>query len=161
MSGRIPIVIDNSPCASSVFEEIVHLSAELRTRYEVLNFWEPVDYAVFLADKLELNPLQEAIRFFPVCSVRKSGRATAFEKLARKLCTQPVFPNQEACCGMAGDRGLWYPELTENAAQRFHWDTAEVKRGFCSSRTCEVALSSSGVQFSSLFDALEMASRPA
>ena len=161
LSGRIPIVIDNSPCASSVFEEIVHLSAELRTRYEVFNFWEPVDYAVFLAEKLELNPLQEAIRFFPVCSVRKSGRATAFEKLARKLCTQPVFPNQEACCGMAGDRGLWYPELTENATQRFHWDTAEVKRGFCSSRTCEVALSSSGVQFRSLFDALELASRPA
>lgn len=51
------------------------------------------------------------------------------------------------CCGMAGDRGMRYPELTGAATQHFKAPT-NVKDGYSTSRTCEMALSnSSGIDF--------------
>jgi D-lactate dehydrogenase len=159
--GKIPIVIDNSPCFSALLDDSKDLSGKALAAFQALTLWDPVFYAEFLAQKMEVKPLTESLHFFPVCSVRKSGQAAAFEKLARKICVQPMFPKQEACCGMAGDRGLWFPELTRNAVERFHWGSTDARAGVCSSRTCEVALSQTGLPYQSLFDALERATRPA
>jgi D-lactate dehydrogenase len=158
--GKIPIVIDNSPCFAALFEDSKELADNSLASFQSLTLWDPVDYALFLAQKMAIKPLAETLQFFPVCSVRKTGKGSAFEALARKICAQPVFPKQEACCGMAGDRGLWFPELTRNAVERFHWGPTQAQAGVCSSRTCEVALSQSGIPYRSLFDALEQATRP-
>ncbi|MEY4065739.1 MAG: hypothetical protein RIR26_1947, partial [Pseudomonadota bacterium] len=156
--GGVPIVFDNSPCALSAKEEFAELSEDVRNRFSKLKILDPVEYALLLADKLQVKPLAEPLRFFPVCSVRKAGLLAEFEKLARRLAVQPQFPHQETCCGMAGDRGLWFPELPAHAAGKMHWDSGSAIHGVCSSRTCEVALSESGVSFHSLFTALERAS---
>lgn len=159
-NGQIPVVIDNSPCAFAVIEDSEQLSATARGQLEKLKILDPTDFALHLAKRLPLRPLKDTSRFFPVCSVVKSGRVRRFEELAKMLCDKPVFPLQSACCGMAGDRGLWFPELTDNAAERFHWSSAEQPtKGFCTSRTCEVALSRDDVTFESIFNALERASR--
>jgi len=159
-AGRIPIVVDNSPCAFSILEESSFLPEPSKKKWAAMRFWDPVDLALHLADRLHLNPLSSPARFFPVCSVIKSGRLARFEALARRLCQEPIFPLQTACCGMAGDRGLWFPELTENAVERLDWSSKEAARGFCSSRTCEIALSAGRVGFESIYVALELASRP-
>lgn len=156
--GLVPIVFDNSPCALSAKEEFADLSEDVRIRFSKLKILDPVEYALLLADKLQLKPLAEPIRFFPVCSVRKAGLTSEFEKLARHLSVEPHFPHQETCCGMAGDRGLWFPELPAHAAGKMHWEKSSAVHGVCSSRTCEVALSESGVPFHSIFNALEHAS---
>jgi len=157
--GSIPIVIDNSPCALAVLEDSAGVSDSAREKLAKLKILDPTDFALHLAQRLKIEPLKEATRFFPVCSVVKSGRSARFEELARLISETPVFPLQTACCGMAGDRGLWFPELTENARQRFHWSSKEKARGFCTSRTCEVALSDDETTFDSIYVALELASR--
>ncbi|NBX18484.1 MAG: hypothetical protein EBR09_14095, partial [Proteobacteria bacterium] len=160
-SGKFPVVIDNSPCALAVFEDSAGLSPAARGQLEKLKILDPTDFALHLAKRLPLKPLKDANRFFPVCSVVKSGRLGRFEELAKMICDKPVLPLQSACCGMAGDRGLWFPELTENAKERFHWSPAEMPaKGFCTSRTCEMALSEKKISFESIFAALEQASRP-
>jgi D-lactate dehydrogenase len=159
--GKVPVVIDNSPCAFAVFEDSSQLSTHTRARLANLTILDPTDFALHLARRLPLKPLQEASHFFPVCSVIKSGRAKQFEELANMLCKNPVLPLQSACCGMAGDRGLWFPELTANATDRLQWSQSEKPvQGFCTSRTCEIGLSRDELPFETIFAALEKASRP-
>ena len=159
-SGRVPVVIDNSPCEHSLrdFVDSPKSSAWLNGR--TLDLWDPVDFALYLSGKVELKPLAEPVRFFAVCSVHKTGRNGKFVELARRLAPLAQFPDQEACCGMAGDRGAWIPELVENVNDRLHWGESKSRMGFCTSRTCEVALSSEEGSFHSVFEALERASRP-
>lgn len=157
--GRYPIVVDNSPCEQAMFEDAQLLPDELRKKLAMLQVWDPVDCALFLARRLTLDPLEEELKFFPVCSVSKSGRRSQFDELARMICKKPVLPLQESCCGMAGDRGMWFPELTKNATDSIVWGNGDARIGFCTSRTCEIALSSSQVAFSSIFEALEKSSR--
>ena len=159
-SGVHPIVIDNSPCASTFVEDVRTLDDDLKLKLQKLQIWDPLDYARFLVQKLRLKPWPEPTNFFPVCSLRKAGKTADFIDLAELLCERPIFPNQEACCGMAGDRGLWHPTLTENAVARLDWNNDSARQGYCSSRTCAVALSQPGVPYGSLFDALEKATRP-
>ena len=54
------------------------------------------------------------------------------------------------CAGMAGDRGMRYPELTEAAVQ--HMDLPQsCTDGYSSSRTCEISLSNqAGLPFRGL-----------
>ena len=157
--GKIPVVIDNSPCVFSALNEAKEISAECKRKLAQLRILDPVELALILSEKLTLKPISEPSRFFSVCSLRKMGQANAFEKLAHLLCQRPIFPSQEACCGMAGDRGLWHPELIKNASARLQWEDAGSKKGYCTSRTCEVALSADEAKFASIFDALEAASR--
>lgn len=160
LEGKIPVVVDNSPCVFSMFEDSNEIPQSLKEKFSKLQILDPVDLALGLAERLPISPLQSETRFFPVCSVVKSGRLGSFEQLARKLCEKPVFPLQNSCCGMAGDRGLWLPELSENAVRKIVWSDENARQGFCSSRTCEVSLSSEGVGFDSVFNALEIVSRP-
>lgn len=156
--GKIPVVIDNSPCTYALIEFLNQGQALQATPRLVV--WDLVDFALHLTEFLDIKPLSEPTRFFPVCALRKMGKVKSFEQLAGKIAQTPVFPDQEACCGMAGDRGLWFPELVENASRRHQWRECGARQGYCSSRTCEIAVSSESVRFSSIFNALELASRP-
>jgi D-lactate dehydrogenase len=157
--GKFPVVVDNSPCVFSMFEDSNEIPQTLKEKFSKLQILDPVDLAMQLAERLPISPLQSETRFFPVCSVVKSGRVGKFEQFAQKICEKPIFPLQNACCGMAGDRGLWLPELSENAVRKIVWSNENARQGFCSSRTCEISLSSDGVGFDSIFNALEIVSR--
>ena len=50
------------------------------------------------------------------CTSKKMGATAGFESLAAK-CAKEVVPSGVPCCGMAGDRGMRYPELTGGALQ--------------------------------------------
>lgn len=158
-NGRIPIVIDNSPCEQSLKEFMSAPESSAWLDGRTLDLWDPIDFAFYLSGKVELKPISEPVRFFPVCSVEKTGRKDKFIELARRIAPFASFPDQESCCGMAGDRGAWIPELVENARHRLHWNESSSRMGFCSSRTCEAALSTEELTFYSIFHALELASR--
>ena len=61
--------------------------------------------------------------------------------------------------GMAGDRGMRYPELTGAALQ--HLQTNGCTDGYSTSRTCEISLSNhSGINFRGLVYLADEASKP-
>jgi hypothetical protein len=61
--------------------------------------------------------------------------------------------------GMAGDRGMRYPELTGAALQ--HLQTNGCTDGYSTSRTCEISLSNhSGINFRGLVYLADEATRP-
>ena len=64
------------------------------------------------------------------------------------------------CCGMAGDRGMRYPELTGASLQHLELPST-CSDGYSTSRTCEISLSNhSGMNFRSLLYLVDEATSP-
>ena len=66
-----------------------------------------------------------------------------FVRVAKYFAKEVTVPNYAGCCGMAGDRGFLFPELTSSAtkpeATEVHGLTYD---GYYSTtKTCEMALS--------------------
>ena len=65
-----------------------------------------------------------------------------FEKLANILSNDVTIPLNINCCGFAGDRGFNFPELNKSALGGLKAQLKpDIKRGFSTSKTCEIGLS--------------------
>lgn len=79
----------------------------------------------------------------PVCSLQKMQKVDKLISVARSFAAEVEVPEPLSCCGMAGDRGFFYPELTKSALSE---ESRQVKAQRCegyysTTRTCELALS--------------------
>ncbi|WP_431215485.1 hypothetical protein ACQ86N_12795 [Puia sp. P3] len=96
--------------------------------------------------------------FHPVCSLHKMGTYKKLEQLGAMTVAEPVIPFSSGCCGMAGDRGFYYPGLTAAAGMAEGAEAAAVDgRGYYSTgKTCEMALSAvSGKEYRSILYLLD------
>jgi D-lactate dehydrogenase len=107
-----------------------------------MKLYEPVEFILtYLLPYLTINPLDETITVFPVCSMKKMGLENKLVELAEK-CASQVIVAETNCCGFAGDRGFTYPELNKHGLQNLKIQLPEkVKYGYSTSRTCEIGLS--------------------
>merc|ERR1711916_238225 len=134
-----PVVVDASPCLD-----------QFKSANRVPNTYDVVEYLMLLAQTgsfPELAAYQDSgedDRFVlhTPCSATKSGLGPLLTFVASKF--GQVVPSQVACCGMAGDRGLRFPELVDSSLKHLnpvvHQDGVDM--GLCVSRTCEIGLSS-------------------
>ncbi len=150
--GRHPIVCDTSPCLATLKEKLA--AGPLK-----FALYEPAGFVRhFLEDKLDFEPVRDKIAVHVPCSSKKMGATSDVERLAGRAAKE-VVPSGVPCCGMAGDRGMRYPELTGGALQ--HLETAGCADGVSTSRTCEMSLSNhSGIHFRGLLTLLDEAAKP-
>jgi D-lactate dehydrogenase len=79
-------------------------------------------------------------------------------QLAAQTVENPIIPSTAGCCGMAGDRGFYYPGLIAAATRA---EVAEVNSTQCNdcystAKTCEMALAeSSGKNYRSVLYLLD------
>jgi len=137
--GRIPIVIDMSPCTQFVEQD-----------FSDLTILDSVQFIQRIKDKLEIEQSTESIFVHPVCSSQKMGTVHDLTKLAN-MCSKSVETTLEPfCCGTGGDRSIRFPELPQNATDQL-MDKISARKGVTSSRTCELGLQeSTGIVFSSI-----------
>ena len=153
-SGEVPVLCDTSPCAHRMITELpAHL-----------HVYDPVGFIYhFLLERLDLQPLEETVLLHPVCSVKKLGLETQLLEIGRRCAKKAVIPDDSdsGCCGFAGDRGITFPELNASALKGLREKVPEdCRKGYSSSRMCEVGLSHhSGITYQSLFSLLDAASR--
>ena len=141
--GRLPIVIDTSPCTYGFKNARSYLTEKNQECFDRMQF---VDSIEFVHDNLLANlPIKAksgSVALHPVCSVTKMGIGGKLEAIA-KACSQNVLvPLDAGCCAFAGDRGFLVPELTQSATRL---EAAEVKSKrpdecYSSSRTCEIGM---------------------
>lgn len=124
------------------------------------SLYEPVEFIrLFLADKLEFKKVRDTVAIHVPCSSKKMGIEKSFASLAEK-CAHEVVPSGIPCCGMAGDRGMRYPELTGSSLQHLNLPS-NCSDGYSTSRTCEISLSNhSGVNFRGLVYLIDEATTP-
>jgi D-lactate dehydrogenase len=151
-NGKYPIVCDTSPCLAQIKSSL----SDPALRFSL---YEPVEFVRhFLMDKLEFKKVRDTVAIHVPCSSKKMGIEDAFMKLAG-MCAENVVPSGVPCCGMAGDRGMRYPELTGAALQ--HLNTEGCSDGYSTSRTCEMSLSNhSGINFRGLVYLVDEATVP-
>lgn len=142
--GRLPIVIDTSPCAYGLKSGRPYLTSENQQRFDGLRLLDGIEFVHDqLLPKLTVSAKVDSVGLHPVCSVTKMGLGGKLEAIARACSQRVIVPVDAGCCAFAGDRGFLVPELTEAATRR---EAAEIRSEqpsecYSSSRTCEIGMS--------------------
>jgi D-lactate dehydrogenase len=161
--GRLPVVIDTSPCTYSLKAARPHLTPENQGRFDHLRLLDAIEFAHDeLLPKLTVQAQVKRVALHPVCSVTKMGIAAKLEGIAKACSQEVLIPASAGCCAFAGDRGFLFPELTQSATRP---EAAEVRAEhpdacYSSSRTCEIGLTrATGQVYRSYLYLLEQATR--
>ena len=132
--GRIPILCDMSPCLYTMKSNFG----------DELPLYEPAEFIEkYVLDNLTLNPVDEKVAVFAVCSARKMGVDPCLRRVAER-CAREVVVVDSNCDGFAGDRGFFFPELNEHGLRDLKRQVEGCNEGFAVSRTCEIGLSGAG-----------------
>ena len=141
--GEYPVLFDTSPCLYTVKQD-----GDPRLR-----IYEPVEFIhSFLLDALEFTKIPETIAVHVTCSSIKLGLREKFLAVAGACAETVVVPERAGCCGVAGDRLFFFPELNESALSGLRDGLpAGCRTGYSNSRTCEIGLSlQSGLSYQSI-----------
>ncbi len=142
--GATKIVIDVSSCAYSFKHLRPVLKVDNQLKYDQLSIYDSVDYLHdMLMPLLNIDHKKNNIVLHPVCSLQKMNTQDKFVNIARKFADNVTVPLHAGCCGMAGDRGFLFPELTASATMPEALEVNQHKyEGYYSStKTCEMAMS--------------------
>jgi len=161
--GKLPIVIDTSPCTYGFRTARGYLSEENQQRYDRMIFLDAIEFVHDeLLPKLHIKTKSRSVALHPVCSVTKMGITAKLEGIARACSEQVMIPADAGCCAFAGDRGFLFPELTQSATRL---EAVEIKTKrpdecYSSSRTCEIGMTrATGQLYRSYLYLLEKATR--
>jgi len=134
--GKYPVLCDTSTC----------LYRMKRSFKSDLRLYDPVEFIhTFLHDRMKYNKIDETVAVHVPCSARLMKLDDKFRVLAGACVEKPIFPLHVECCGFAGDRGFFFPELNESALSALEPSLpAECHSGYSSNRTCEIGLSHHG-----------------
>jgi D-lactate dehydrogenase len=142
--GDLKIVSDVSSCAYSLKNLRHVLDEDNKLRFDQLKIYDSVDYLHdVVMPLLTVETKKSSIVLHPVCSLQKMHTQDKFVKLAHYFADKVTVPLNSGCCGMAGDRGFLFPELTALATLP---EALEVKQKqyegyYSSTKTCEMAMS--------------------
>jgi len=142
--GMLPVILDVTSCSHTLQQCRPVLNENNKAKYDQLSILDSIDY---LHDYVipACGPVEKkgTVVLHPVCSLQKMGLERKFVSVASHFSNTADVPVHAGCCGMAGDRGFLYPELTASATAP---EAMEVKKGkyegyYSSGKTCEIAMS--------------------
>ena len=142
--GNYSIVVDVSSCTYTLRHLRPALSESNQLLFDRLKIMDSIEFLCdWVLPNSRVKQKKDKIILHPVCSVDKMGIEYKFRKVAAFYAHEVVVPVKAGCCGMAGDRGFLFPELTESATLD---EAAEVKESdydgyYSSAKTCEMAMS--------------------
>lgn len=142
--GAYPIVVDVTSCAFTLHKMKYALTPTNQDRFSALKIFDSVDFLYdVVMPTVKPKTLKDRVVVHPVCSLQKMKTEHKFVAIAKAFSKEVVVPRNAGCCGMAGDRGFLFPELTQAAT---HAEANEVRGHSCdgyfsSTRTCEIAMS--------------------
>lgn len=141
--GSLPIVTDVSSCAYTLHNLMPVLSEMNKQRCKQLTVLDSIEFIYSTVLPLVKNPIKKgSVVLHPVCSLQKLKSSNQFTAIARFFAERVTTPLHAGCCGMAGDRGFLFPELTASATLE---EKSEVQSNsydgyYSSTRTCELAM---------------------
>ncbi len=161
--GRLPIVIDTSPCTYGLKTARPHLTPENQTKFDSLTLMDSVEFAHDqLLHKLPIYRKVASAALHPVCSAAKMAITSKLVRIAKACSEEVSVPSDAGCCAFAGDRGFLFPELTASATDAEARQIREKQHDgyYSSSRTCEIGMTrATGRVYQSYLHLLEYASR--
>ena len=154
-AGNAPVLMDVTSCTYSLQNAESYLTEENKEKLKQLKIIDSIDFASdYLLPKLKIGAKKNSIVFHPVCTSLKMNLIQKLQNIGNACAMEAVIPFLSGCCGMAGDRGFYFPQLTASATKA---EASEVKikkyDGYYSSgKTCEMALTeATGENYQSIF----------
>jgi D-lactate dehydrogenase len=142
--GSLPVVMDISSCTQSLQGCRPYLTPGNQERYDRMRIFDSLEYLTeILLPRLTIKRKLRSAVFHPVCSLHKMGLYSNLLELATRTTEEPVIPFTAGCCGMAGDRGFYYPGLISSATrdQGAEAQAADAVEYYSTGKTCEMAMS--------------------
>ncbi|TAD89258.1 MAG: 4Fe-4S dicluster domain-containing protein, partial [Bacteroidetes bacterium] len=142
--GKLPVVCDFSSCTYTLIHNVAHLSTPYKQKFAQLKWIDSVAYLdAEVLPKLNISHPKGKVALHPTCAVQKMAMVNSLQHIADTCASQVLTPAYAACCGMAGDRGFYYPELTKAAAsmEMKELNAAATEGQYASACTCEISLS--------------------
>ena len=142
--GRVPVVLDVTSCSQTLQKCRPVLNEINKQRFDQLNIIDSIDYLHdYIMPGVKVPNKKGSIVLHPVCSLQKMGLERKFIAVANHFTDYVHIPVNAGCCGMAGDRGFLYPELTAAATAPEAGDVRVKKYDgyYSSGKTCEIAMS--------------------
>jgi len=142
--GALPVVIDVSSCAYTLHHLLPVLNEANKNKFDRLRILDSVDFLHDMVLPLvNATKKKDSIVLHPVCSLEKMKTTGKFLNVARHFANEVTVPKNAGCCGMAGDRGFLFPELTAAAtnAEAKEINERSYHGYYSSTKTCEMALS--------------------
>jgi D-lactate dehydrogenase len=133
-TGRedVPVVTDASPCAAAL--------AGIPGLLDFPSFWARHGLPQAPPARKRTAP----IVLHPTCSTRRTGGLADLLAVARAYAEDVRVPLSAECCGFAGDRGIFFPEVTDAALRAEALEIGALvsaeRRLYSTSRTCEMGL---------------------
>jgi len=143
-TGKLPIVMDTSPCTNHMRHYDQILSGVHLARWRDLQILDVVEYLhATVLDKLSLWQVEKQVVLHPTCSTRRMGIEQQMRSIASRCAQEVIIPMDTGCCGFAGDRGMLVPELTiaATAAEAREVRLLPAEGHYSTSRTCEIGMS--------------------
>ena len=151
----LPIISDATSCTEGLME------LTNGTDLQVIDALEFIAQRVLPA--LTIKEKISSLALHPTCSGVQIGLNATMSLIADAVAHKVFIPENWACCGFAGDRGLLHPELTAaaTAAEAQELSAREYSAYASSNRTCEIGMSqATGQSYIHLLEILEQVSRP-
>ncbi len=142
--GHLPVVTDVSSCAYTFRNLGAVLSEANKEKFVKMRIIDSVEFLHDMVMPLAKNFTREKdVTLHAVCALEKLGIEKKFFAVATAFSKSVHVPMNNGCCGMAGDRGFLFPELTASAT---HHEAHEVQSRsydgyYSSTKTCEIAMS--------------------
>jgi D-lactate dehydrogenase len=111
------------------------------TKIDIVDVLEFVNKQVL--SKLNIKTRLSSLALHPTCSGVELNINQNMKDIAEMISIRVVIPDDWACCGFAGDRGLLHPALTASATKKESEElNNEIFAAYASSnRPCQQALS--------------------
>lgn len=148
--GKLPIIVDALSCTYRTItgNSQVHVTDLVEFMHDTL------------LTKLTINK-KANIALHLGCSARKMKLEPKMQAIADACSTQVTLPAGITCCGYAGEKGLYKPEINASALRNIKkLIPVAVNEGYYANRMCEVGLTQhSGISYRHLAYLLEECSR--
>jgi len=164
VAGRVPLMCDVTSCTHTIRSALTGaLTDQNAERYRQIRVVDIVSWlATDVLGRLEITEPKGAVALHPTCASVQAGNDAQMRAIGRACALEAVTPLSWGCCGIAGDRGFIYPQLSDGAQRDEQAELASRQfDGYYSvARTCEIGLSErSGRQFESIIYLVEETTR--
>ena len=132
--GKFSIVIDHSSCFYSLLKAF-------EGKFKILDISE---FLLEIASKLSWQKSSQTVLVHRLCLLKKLGKDKALLALARRCSDEVRVIESFECCGFAGKKGFFTPELNQSSTSGLKFETRAEFIGISTSSTCEIGLSAYG-----------------
>jgi D-lactate dehydrogenase len=142
-AGALPVVCDFTSCTYTILKAGASLEEPWKTKLKNLKILDSIQFLNdVVVPQLPLINRKNRIVLHPGCAATKMQLIEPMKQAAGKLALEVIIPADAGCCGMAGDRGFLFPELTDGATKPELKEAvlANADGYYASAKTCEMAL---------------------